>query len=282
MAERSHTELGPELSPEARDLLGAFRVDQSPAASVRARHWKGLERRLSQGPASAPAQAAGQGLYYAKVVGATVALAAGVLLAVKVVGLGVAAISRAGGEPAMEAPYQGAAESEGGQARERGAAAESARRGGASRAGVAEAEPAGEVEPSPDEEEPAPEAPAEADTEAEPSRSQPRPRARASRSSGSTTAASAASDLTAELALIKEATRAKQAGRTALGLEVLRRHAERFPSGTLADERRVLRAELLCVAGRVDEARAEAQAFLRQRSGSALSGRMRRACPEGE
>ncbi|MCA9655615.1 MAG: hypothetical protein KC501_37240, partial [Myxococcales bacterium] len=112
----------------------------------------------------------------------------------------------------------------------------------------------------------------------------PAPRAARSRATAGASApepASATSDLTAELALIKEATLAKQEGRTEAGLAALQRHVQRFPSGTLADERRVLRAELLCVAGRRDEARAEARAFLRQHAGSALSGRMRRACPEG-
>ncbi|MEX1364383.1 MAG: hypothetical protein AB1Z98_14750 [Nannocystaceae bacterium] len=277
MAERSI----PELSPAAREMLGALRADESPTAGQRRRQWAALQQRVGGPSASAasvaPAVTGARGLYYAKVVAVTMALAAAVLVAVKLVGMGVATLDERAREPAVEAPYRGGAESEGGQARSGGPSPGSVDRperpaAAAPGEGQSEAVVGTEVVVQ------TPVESAVVRDVAEPESVRPRPRPSPRPASEP---ASAASSLMAELALIKEATAAKQQGRTAAGLRALQRHAEQFPKGTLADERRVLRAELLCAAGRPDEARAEVRSFLRQRAGSALSGRMERACPEG-
>ena len=271
MAER----LPPEPSPAARELLRAFREHESPARRERERGWQALQARLELDPAQP--SAAANGGYYVKVVAVTLGLAAAVLLTIKGVGAGVTALADQARQPAMEAPYQGEAGSEGGTAKHRAPRALPPRRGAgqAPAGGVATpvAEPPSSAEP-------------EVATDGATERGST-PRARSSASagpssnqSGTLTMPTAAADIEAELALIKRAKAAKQHGRHADGLAALREHAERFARGTLADERVVLRAELLCAAGRVDEARSEARAFLRERADSALAGRMRHVCSD--
>jgi hypothetical protein len=261
MAER----LPPEPSPAARELLRAFREHESPPRHARERGWQALQTRLHD--STAAANGAANGGYYVKVAAVTVGLAAAVLLALKVVGAGVTALAGQARQPAMEAPYHGEASPDGGQAIAGAPKVVPPRRHGSQgavehEAAVIDAAPtAVEVAPAAT---PTPHA---------------RPSATSSSSSTSTIAPSTtADDLQAEVALLKRATRAKQDGRHADGLALLREHAERFPRGTLADERVVLRAELLCASGRVGEARAEARAFLRERAGSALAGRMQSVC----
>lgn len=262
MAER----LPPEPSPAARELLHAFREHQSPDRELREHGWQALQARLDlAGPATS---AAANGAFYAKVVAVTVGIAAAVLLSLKVVGAGVAALSSQARQPAMEAPHQGGAEAKGGTAV--GRAPQVLPSAGAKTTaavdGVVEPTPAPVIEPEAAVVEPMPSPAAE-------------PSARA-RTTGSTAAnpATSTADLKAELEIIKRATEAMQQGRHADGLAALREHAERFGHGTMVDERVVLRAELLCASGRTDEARAQVQAFLRDRAGSALTGRMRRVC----
>lgn len=60
--------------------------------------------------------------------------------------------------------------------------------------------------------------------------------------------------LAAELGLIRDAKQAIREGRGSAALELLDRHARRFPRGQLADERRVTRLAALCLAGRHEEA----------------------------
>lgn len=68
-------------------------------------------------------------------------------------------------------------------------------------------------------------------------------------------------DLAAELALLRDAKRAIQRGRGVEALALLERHAQRFPRGQLADERRAARIAALCLAGRADDAAREAAAL---------------------
>lgn len=260
MAER----LPPEPSPAARELLRAFRDHQSPHRRDRERGWQALQIRLDD---DAPAAAANGG-FYAKAVAASVGIAAAALLVLKVVSTGVAALSSQARQPAMEAPYQGADDSERGEAAVRAPRVLPGPRPEQTAGGVA-----AEREPQANE----PAVPAE--PVASPA-SEAAPRVRPTAGASSPAMSSTNDDLAAELALIKRATAAMHEGRHADGLAVLREHAERFPRGWMADERRVTRAELLCASGRVDEARTEARAFLREREGSALSGRMRRVCSE--
>jgi len=90
-----------------------------------------------------------------------------------------------------------------------------------------------------------------------------------------TDAAPALDDLAAEAVLIREAKSTKDARASLLLLD---RHAQRFPSGTLAREREMLRAERLCTLGRRDEALAVAQRFLADGTDDPLARRMRKVC----
>ncbi|MBC8072189.1 MAG: hypothetical protein IAG13_27965 [Deltaproteobacteria bacterium] len=63
-------------------------------------------------------------------------------------------------------------------------------------------------------------------------------------------------------------------------LAVLDRHAREFPSGTLARERELLRAERLCALGRVAEVRAIAARVLADGADDPLARRMRDVCSE--
>jgi hypothetical protein len=84
-----------------------------------------------------------------------------------------------------------------------------------------------------------------------------------------------AETLQAELALLMRAKRAKD---PKARLDALARHAERFPQGVLAEEREVLRIEGLCELDRRDEARVAAAAFTRAHPRSAFAGRVARSC----
>jgi hypothetical protein len=258
----------PEPSPAARELLRAFREHESPSAAERELGLVALQTRLH-----APTPAANGRIYmYAKAAVVTVAMAAAVLLVIKAVGSGVTAFTDRARQPAMEAPYHGEAGSEGGQAVARVPEVLPSRRNGtkAVDAGEATVIEGPSAEP------------------VTPPVVSPPPRTRTgSSASGSTgagadsgSASESAADVQAELELIKRATKAKEDGRHADGLAVLREHAERFPRGFFADERTVLRAELYCASGRTQQADALVESFLRERAGSALVGRMRSVCRE--
>lgn len=262
----------PELGPAARELLRAFKAHESPTAAERDLGFAALQSRVAH-DAEEPAPAANGGFYssvrtIARATLVTVAVAAAVLLAIKAVGSGVTALADRARQPAMEAPYQGEAGSDGGQAVTRTPRLLPPRRGGAGDASATAVPEAAVPEPVVHEatlrDEPPPASPA-SPAESRPSRSRP---------------AATAGDLDAELALIKRATEAKKAGRVADGLAALREHAQRFPKGLLASERMVLKAELYCAAGRVQEADALVESFLREHPGHALVGRMRNVCRE--
>lgn len=90
------------------------------------------------------------------------------------------------------------------------------------------------------------------------------------------------SSLAEEAGALGRAQAAIQGGRADAALEELAGYARRFPRGTLREEYEALRTIALCEAGRTREGRGEAQAFLRDRSGSALGDRVRRACLESQ
>ncbi len=255
MAERTP----PPLSPAARDLLRAFRDDESPTEHDRRRGLDAVRARLPESSAAA------NGSFYAKVVFATMGVAAAMLLGVKMVGAGVTALANDARQPAMEAPYQGEGPTSGGQASSRAPQAVPARRSpgtATSERAAVIVEEAGVQPPSP-------------------SSTAPAVRPRPSNSSRTpATSAPSAEDLVLEVELFKQAQQAKQQGRHAEGLATLAEHARRFPQGTLADERMVLEAELLCASGKITAARAKVDRFLSKRSGSALAGRMRVVCSE--
>lgn len=288
MAERSSSEIPgvPEQSAAARELLRAFREHESPGAGEREEGFVALQARLH---AEAPAPAANGRVYsIARATLVTVAVAAAVLLAIKAVGSGVTALADRARQPAMESPYHGEAGSDGGQAVARAPQILPTRRSDGAPAANDPSAPAPATSEvvAPDSaardtagSEPSSDTAARdtADTEPSPAASSAS-RSPRSRSSAPAPADAAADALAAELALIKRATEAKKELRWADGLAALREHAERFPRGVLADERRVLKAELHCAAGRVTEADALVEAFLREHPGSALAGRMRNVC----
>lgn len=264
----------PEPSPAARELLRAFKEHESPTAAARDRGFAALRARLED--QAAPPLTAANGRFYglARATLVALAVAAAVLLAIKAVGSGVTALADRARQPALEAPYQGEAGSESGQAVAR-APQVLPRRG--AEAPVAPADASAPAMPEVLEATVRDQAPSGEAAAARASR----PRPSAPSSAGSSAAgSSSADDLAAEVALIKRATEAKAELRFADGLSALREHAQRFPAGVLADERMVLEAELHCAAGRVSKADALVERFLRQRAGSALSGRMRNVCRE--
>jgi hypothetical protein len=83
-------------------------------------------------------------------------------------------------------------------------------------------------------------------------------------------------ELRAEIDLIDRARAALQAGDTSEALDLLGRHAVRFPDGALAPEETALRVEALMRGSRTAEARAYARRFIAANPASPLSERMRR------
>jgi hypothetical protein len=87
------------------------------------------------------------------------------------------------------------------------------------------------------------------------------------------------STLAEEVGLLRAAQSALNGGDHELALSRLSEHARRFPNGSMAEERDAARVLALCRAGRMDEARALAQRFLRERPSSPLAARVRASCP---
>jgi hypothetical protein len=85
----------------------------------------------------------------------------------------------------------------------------------------------------------------------------------------------AATDLTADLALL---TAAKRATDPAQRLKLLEQHARDHRSSTFAEERDVLTIEALCELRRDSEAKTRASAFLRLHPRSAFAARVQQSC----
>jgi TolA-binding protein len=94
-------------------------------------------------------------------------------------------------------------------------------------------------------------------------------------------AAATGSSLEREKTLLRAAQRALKDGDPKGAFRRLREHERRFPAGDLAELRMALRVTVLCDLGRTDEARAEAERFLRTRPGSPLAARVRTMCSKG-
>lgn len=88
--------------------------------------------------------------------------------------------------------------------------------------------------------------------------------------------------LAAELRLLSRANAAMRAGRHAEALDVLAQHAREFEAGQLAPEREYKRALALCELGRSEQARAAADAFVREHPRSPLRAKAMDVCREGE
>jgi TolA-binding protein len=109
-------------------------------------------------------------------------------------------------------------------------------------------------------------------TRALPPRSADKPRSRA--------AAPDASSLAKELKLVAAAQAAVQSGNHESALRLLQHHAQRFPTGALAEEREAALVDALCGVGRKVEAAATAERFVARFPGSPRSSRVRAACAE--
>jgi hypothetical protein len=92
--------------------------------------------------------------------------------------------------------------------------------------------------------------------------------------------ATAAAD-DAELTLIREAWVAIRSGDALAGLELLREHERRFPSGALLEERLAGRAKALCELGRTAEGLAALEVLAARSPRSPLLTTVREACASG-
>ncbi len=92
-------------------------------------------------------------------------------------------------------------------------------------------------------------------------------------------AAEPESALEKELRLLRRGQAALSAGDANQALQWFERHAREFPSGVLAGERQLKRAESLCKLGRVSQARVITEGIIERRPESAAAQRARRICP---
>jgi hypothetical protein len=88
----------------------------------------------------------------------------------------------------------------------------------------------------------------------------------------------AADPLATEAHLIADAQRALSRGNAERASALLDEHEEHFPAGSFEPERSALRVDLLCAAGRIEEARAAAARFRIRHPGSPLTHRWRATC----
>ncbi|WP_437648751.1 hypothetical protein [Sorangium sp. So ce362] len=95
-------------------------------------------------------------------------------------------------------------------------------------------------------------------------------------------ARSGSDGLDAEIALLRDAQQALQAGQFAQALSKLNEHASRYPRGVLSTEREASRAIALCRSGRTASGRAIAARLLAKSPGSPLATRVRAACGQEE
>lgn len=84
--------------------------------------------------------------------------------------------------------------------------------------------------------------------------------------------------LAMEAMLLRDAQRALADGNAGLALVRLDAHAQRFPAGALEEDRAAMRVHVLCMLGRVTEARVAAGTFLATHRGSAHAPRVANAC----
>jgi hypothetical protein len=80
-----------------------------------------------------------------------------------------------------------------------------------------------------------------------------------------------------EVALLSRATSQLRAGHAGAALAIIAEHQRKFPSGTLAEERRAARVQALCALGRVREGRSE---LLRLAPQSPAAARAEQVCDD--
>jgi outer membrane protein assembly factor BamD (BamD/ComL family) len=89
-----------------------------------------------------------------------------------------------------------------------------------------------------------------------------------------------AGDLARELAQVRAAGEALRDRQGAAALAAADAYLRTYPGGAFVPEARLHRSEALCLLGRTDEARAAADAFLRELPDSPLRARVRSVCAE--
>lgn len=305
MAELAHK---PTLSTASRSLLSAYRVDEQPDPDVARRSWQALAERVHHPEANlreawvdrlpvvdepygqddlfadfeddvafdggeddwsgAVARPRVDAWYYAKSVATSLAIAAAVLLGMRVVVTSATTLTQQARGEALEAPYQGDANREGGRAVE-GQPIETVT--ATKRSGKAPAPTTEAVAPV---EEAAVQPEAEAAPVVTPAVTKS-PKARVKPK-----AATQVDGVEAELALVRQANTAKKTGKLDEALSLLSEHAKQFPGGVLAQEREVLRAEVLCARGDETQARTLVERFASRHPTSALLGRMNGVCAD--
>lgn len=256
-----------ELDPDARSILQAGRAGDEPSPEDRARVRRALQRTLAAGGALAATSAASGAASGATGVSATVATSAlgvaGKLIAViALVGTVSAAIalrptsSAAPPSPSKATPSALAIAAPPSLETSAGEAPSSA----LAKAHVDEA--------------PAALPPAHAKVVASGALAADGPR------SAAAAALPTEDPLSAETRRLREAHGALQGGDPQRALSLLDEQSAAYAQGELREERAAARVLALCNLGRIDEARAAANRFLRDNPHSPLSDRIRKGCPD--
>ena len=235
--------------PELRRMLGLYKQERAPQASVQERVWSAVTSELAPSarapdasePSEAPASSAPQ-------VSPTPWMGKALV---------VAALIAVGGVAWMSWPMHAGVPSS--EEREGALAASAAP------ASTSTSTPHASLPPSP-----TLGAPAAAASSAAAAQAAGRREAREARVPDST--------LALELALLTKAQSSIDAGQYAAALRTLRRHGERFPSGALAEERDAASVEVLCELGRSREARGAADAFRARFPDSPRVARVSKLC----
>lgn len=239
----------PELDACDREILAAFRDHEAPPPGTAERVY---ERVVAHPDGTLELQPA-PGVPWARSIAISVAIAAGVLLAIRGVVTGAAALR----ESPVAVPTQ-------------------AELGHAGEPNEGRAQVAKPAKPTPRPARPAP-APAIVDTPAaavDPSPVDAPPPAR-SRVARATTPAEDGSNLARDLELLATAKRTADA---TARIALLERHAREHPKSKLAEERDVLTIETLCALGRQSDAKKRARTFAERHAGSAFNTRVEKSC----
>jgi hypothetical protein len=256
-----------ELGPDARSILHAGRAGDEPSPEDRTRVRRALQRTLAAGGALAATSAASGAAKGAAGVSATVATSA-----IGVAGKVIAVIALVGTVSAAIAlrPTSKAAPSSPSKATP-SALAIAASPPLPTSAGE---EPSSAVEKARIDEARAALPPAQAKVAA----------SGAPTAEGLRSAAAAAlpteDPLSAETRRLREAHGALQGGDPERALSLLDEQSAAYAQGELREERAAARVLALCNLGRIDEAKAAADRFLRDNPRSPLSDRIRKGCPD--
>jgi hypothetical protein len=245
-----------ELSATDRAILEAFRAAENPPPGAARRVYAAVRDRVEAEEHDVPGPISRPPIPWLRSIALSVAIAAAVLLTMRGVVTGAAALR----EEARTAPAQA----------QHDVAGDAETSGEAQVAKPPKTTPPARASAT---SEPVPEAPALE----EPAVPEPAPVAPASSPSRSSKsrAATEASDLAADLELLAEAKRTID---PTPRLALLTRHAKTHPGSTLSEERDVLLIETLCALGRTADAKTRATAFATRHPKSAFHARVSQSC----